>query len=581
MPHTNGHGQKRAILYARVSTQEQVEKGYSLAQQMEALRAHAAREGYKVLEEVTDPGQSGASLERPGMDRVRGLVSEGGVSVVLAQDLDRISREPWHYEYLRSLFEDYGTDLRSLDDGGDDSPMGEFMRYIRRGVAKLEKADIAKRTRRGKLQKAQEGKVVATMKAPYGFSYNATRDGLIVDEREMAVVESIFRMAAEGSGTKIIQGRLYERGVPAPRGGAVWKRDTIKRLVMSDAYLPRSCEEVSKMVSPKVAAALDPDEEYGIRWWNRHERKTSYVPRSEAGRSRKKTKYLPREEGEWVAVPVPTSDRLPRALVERARELMAAHRRPQRKHLARPWELRGMVRCPCGVLMGTHTVRVNKNNGPYHYYFCRVRRDYKRGSCDQKMIRVDRIEPVVWSFVSGLLADPERLSAGIDAMIEGELTTRGADPGRERKILSEKVAECARLRAAYQSQQAAGLMTLEELSDRLKELEEGKRLAQAELANLSERLHRAEELYQDKEALLAFCSETIPEGLSELTPEERAHVYGLLKLEVSPMPEGFEVSGAFCTSELSCWSTSASTKEELRFHALLTHAGAELELARV
>jgi DNA invertase Pin-like site-specific DNA recombinase len=86
MPSTNGHGPKRAILYARVSTDEQARSGYSLAQQLEALREYAAREGYEVLEEVQDAGQSAASLERPGMDHVRDLVAAGGVSVVLAQD---------------------------------------------------------------------------------------------------------------------------------------------------------------------------------------------------------------------------------------------------------------------------------------------------------------------------------------------------------------------------------------------------------------------------------------------------------------------------------------------------------------
>jgi site-specific DNA recombinase len=83
MTSTNGHGLKRsvlwAILYARVSTDEQARSGYSLAQQIEALRAYAAQEGYEVLEEVSDPGQSGASLERPGMDCVRELVAGGGV----------------------------------------------------------------------------------------------------------------------------------------------------------------------------------------------------------------------------------------------------------------------------------------------------------------------------------------------------------------------------------------------------------------------------------------------------------------------------------------------------------------------
>jgi site-specific DNA recombinase len=84
MQSINGNGPRKAILYARVSTDERARSGYSLAQQIEALREYAAHEGYEILEEVTDPGQSGASLERPGMDRVRDLVAAGNISVVLA-----------------------------------------------------------------------------------------------------------------------------------------------------------------------------------------------------------------------------------------------------------------------------------------------------------------------------------------------------------------------------------------------------------------------------------------------------------------------------------------------------------------
>ena len=124
MTSTNGHGPKRAILYARVSTDEQARSGYSLAQQIEALRAYTAREGYEVLEEIVDPGQSGASLERPGMDRVRDLVVAGGISVVLAQDRDRFSREPAYTYLLRREFEEHGCELRSLNDRGDGSPEG-------------------------------------------------------------------------------------------------------------------------------------------------------------------------------------------------------------------------------------------------------------------------------------------------------------------------------------------------------------------------------------------------------------------------------------------------------------------------
>jgi site-specific DNA recombinase len=66
MPSTNGHCPQQVILYTRVSTDEQARSGYSLAQQLEALRAYCEREGYKILEEVVDAGQSGAPLHVQG-----------------------------------------------------------------------------------------------------------------------------------------------------------------------------------------------------------------------------------------------------------------------------------------------------------------------------------------------------------------------------------------------------------------------------------------------------------------------------------------------------------------------------------
>src|SRR5215207_5912639 len=182
MPSTNGHGPKRAILYTRVSTDEQARSGYSLAQQIEALKEYAAREGYEVLEEVTDPGQSGASLERPGMDQVRDLVAAGDVSVVLAQDRDRFARDPVLYGLLKMEFEEHGCSLRALNDQGDNSPEGELTDGILDQLAKFERAKTAERTRRGKLRKAREGNLITTHPPAYGFAYNTSRDSYLVNE---------------------------------------------------------------------------------------------------------------------------------------------------------------------------------------------------------------------------------------------------------------------------------------------------------------------------------------------------------------------------------------------------------------
>ena len=198
MPSTNGHGPKRAILYARVSTDEQARSGYSLAQQLEALRGYAVSEGYEVLEEVMDPGQSGASLERPGMDHVRDLVDAGGVSVVLAHDRDRFAREPAYHYFLKREFEEHGTNRPARQAGaGEDS-----------------RADQARQTPEG-----PRGPRRRRSAPTYGFRHDKNGNHFVLHEPEMAVVEKIFRLAAEGLGVRAIQKRLHSEAIPSPKGG--------------------------------------------------------------------------------------------------------------------------------------------------------------------------------------------------------------------------------------------------------------------------------------------------------------------------------------------------------------------------
>src|SRR5215203_1871706 len=547
MPSTNGHGPKRAILYARVSTDEQARSGYSLAQQLEALREHAAREGYEVLEEVQDPGQSGASLERPGMDRVRDLVAAGSVSVVLAQDRDRFSREPAYTYLLRREFEEHGCELRSLNDRGDGSPEGDLTDGILDQLAKYERAKIAERSRRGKLRKAREGCAVAPI-AKYGYRFNGARDALVVYEPEMAVVETIFRMAAEGHGVCKIQTALYGEGIPSPRGRDVWDRRVLRKIIASDDYRPLTFKEISELVVPEVAARLDESKTYGVQWFNRDKAVTRTVtePDGNGGRRYKKRKTLvrrPREE--WLAIPVPTSDRLPRDLVDLARATMDANQGSERKRLARQWELRGVMRCSCGTKLKTKTM-MPEGRGPYHYYIC-MRRFELKGmcSCTQKAIRAGDAEEAIWEFISRLLKDPERIRIGMDRLIDEEraAANRG-DPESTAKAWADKAAECARLRAAYQDQQAAGLMTLEELGSKPSELDEIRRHAEKELSTLHDHQERVEQLEKDRDVLIEEMAETVPDGLDGLTAEDRNKVYRMLRLEVTPTPEGYSITGA-------------------------------------
>ena len=173
------------------------------------------------------------------MDRVRDLVAAGNVSVVLAQDRDRIAREPAYHYLLREEFAEHGAKIRAMNDRGDESPEGELTDGILDQLAKFERAKTAERSRRGKLQKARQGKVIATNKITYGFRYNEARDGLLIHEDHMAVVRRIVRMVgAEGVTMNGVKKTLQREGVPSPDGGRYWNKKTLKRMLLDDIYLP-------------------------------------------------------------------------------------------------------------------------------------------------------------------------------------------------------------------------------------------------------------------------------------------------------------------------------------------------------
>jgi site-specific DNA recombinase len=547
MTSTNGHGPKRAILYARVSTDEQARSGYSLAQQQEALREYTAREGYEVLEEVQDPGQSGVSLERPGMDRVRDLVAAGGVAVVLAQDRDRFSREPAYHYLLRREFEEKGTKLRALNDRGDESPEGELTDGILDQLAKYERAKIAERTRRGKLRRAREGKVVVSALPDYGFRFNATRDNYLVIREEMRVVERIFRMiGVEGATIHAVKRAFEEEGLKTPGGGRYWNEPFIKSRVLDDVYRPHSFEEIRELVLPEVAVRLDPEKHYGVWWYNRRRQRRVQV--SEAGqdgrRYRHRTITTEKPRAEWIAVPVPASG-IPREWVDAAREAVKHNRRPSSAGL-RFWELSGgLFFCGgCGLTMHTRHTKA-KGDARYFYYRCALRARHGRDACPQhKNYPAEEVEAAVWRVLSCLLKDPQRLRAGLEEMIELERNGLRGDPDEQADMWLLRVTEAERMRGGYQELAAKGLMTLEELGEKLAELEATKRTAERELATLTNRRESIEKLEGDKEALLESLIAVTPEALDGLVPEERHRIYRMIKLRAAALLDGgIEVSG--------------------------------------
>ena len=552
MPSTNGHGPKRAILYARVSTEEQAKSGYSLAQQMEVLRQYVAREGYEVLEEVTDPGQSGASLERPGMDRVRDLVAAGDVSVVLAQDRDRLAREPAYHYLLRREFEEHGCKLRALNDQGDGSPEGELTDGILDQLAKYERTKVAQRTQRGKLRRAREGKVAGGGAPPYGFAYNEARDNYVVVEETMANVRRIFRMVGvEGCTIYAVKVTFDRERIPTPGGAIYWSKKTIRDVILEDSYKAHDTKEIASLVaegllSEEVTARLDPEERYGIRWYNRlrvRRKQTSEMrPNGPVYRSRVASEKKPRKE--WVAVPIPNAG-IPREWVDAAREAIK-NNRPISSAGRRLWPLSGGVfLCGgCGRRMFPNG-SAGHNKPRYVYYRCPKRIAHGPDACThRKQYRAERVETAAWNVVTRLLTDPAKVRVAVDEMINQEHQALKSDPDRQVRVLREKLAEVSRKRSRYQEMSAEGLIDLDELRAKLTTLEETRRMAQRELEALQSRKERFAELEHDRDALLEQYAGLVPEALDGLNAEDRHQLYKMLRMTVITRADGvLEMSG--------------------------------------
>lgn len=103
------------------------------------------------------------------------------------------------------------------------------------------------------------------------------------------------------------------------------------------------------------------------------------------------------------------------------------------------------------------------------------------------------------------------------------------------------------MRSGYQDLAAKGLLTYEELGEKLAALEESRATARRELEALADRRGRLEELKRDRDAVLEAYANVTVEALEDLSPEERNKLYKILKLRVVLMDDGTpEVSGVFC-----------------------------------
>jgi len=245
---------KKVACYVRVSTSSQAKDDkYSIPEQIDILKNICIKNNWN-YDLYQDLGISGETIEaRPRIRELLNNCKKGIYQRVLVVDQDRLSRSVRDLQIIKEIFKDnkiklmFQNSVLDLDNEDDD-----FMSDIQGVFSKRELRIIAKRSARGKYQKAKQGKL------PLGgnnilYGYTLDKEGrIIINQEEAKVVRNIFNWVAnEGMSSYKIADRLNSLGIPTrfEKLGRIkksnkynlvyenkWTRSSIKHILSKELY---------------------------------------------------------------------------------------------------------------------------------------------------------------------------------------------------------------------------------------------------------------------------------------------------------------------------------------------------------
>lgn len=458
-------------LYARVSSDQQQLAG-TIASQVAALEERVRADGGVLRPEhrYLDDGYSGATLIRPALERLRDAAAAGQIDRLYIHSPDRLTRKYAYQVVLLEELQRAGVEVIFLTRPTSQSNEDDLALQVQGMVAEYERARLAERSRRGKRYRASCGEVSALSAAPYGYRYIAKAEGrgqaryeIVLEEAR--VVRQLFEwVGQERLSLGAVVRRLAEAGERTRTGKSQWDRGTIRKMVRNPAYMGQAAFGKTRAAP---ATTTRPRPGRGQTAWPRRLNWAHPAPREE-----------------WLTLPVPAivSPELFAAVGEQLDE----NRRRARQRGDGPGHLLAGLLC-CGCCGYAYVAASSTSTGrPYGYYRCTGTEAYRFGGtavCDNRAVRLDRVEAAVWQEVQAVLADPTRLEAEYARRLEGIHQGDADDPAAP---LTARLQAARRGRARLIDGYAEGMLTREDVAPRLQQLdtriavlEEQERVAQA------------------------------------------------------------------------------------------------------
>jgi site-specific DNA recombinase len=209
---------KRAAIYIRCSSDEAKKEGYSPKTQEEQAKRVIESDGVQLDRKhiYSDIGYSGATDQRPGLQKLLTDAKNGEFDVVYVSRLDRFFRNLQMLVNTVSELRKLGIELKCATEPFDTStPFGRMILYFFGIAAEWQREVGLEAMKEGVIKALEDGKWVTGGPLPYGYKLNRKTHKLEINEKEAKVVRMIFEWVAYEKLSKYkVQKRLNELKIP-------------------------------------------------------------------------------------------------------------------------------------------------------------------------------------------------------------------------------------------------------------------------------------------------------------------------------------------------------------------------------
>ncbi|MBS0646659.1 MAG: recombinase family protein [Verrucomicrobia bacterium] len=212
---------QKAIIYTRVSTDDQAEKGFSLRDQKDRLVKHCENKGIEIVKHFEDDGYSAKTFDRPQFNNLLEFIkkNKGLIQKLIVVKWDRFSRNMLLAMLMKQTLKKYGVTVEAVEQPlDDDIPENLIMEAIYLAAPQVENARRSLNTTNGMRRALKEGRYVST--APYGFknARDAQNRPIIVHSEMAGVIRKAFEQIATGNYLiEILRKKLYKEGLKVSR----------------------------------------------------------------------------------------------------------------------------------------------------------------------------------------------------------------------------------------------------------------------------------------------------------------------------------------------------------------------------